>query len=495
MDTTMKALQRYAIAGALLIFASTHTTASGDGETTAFDDLRAFPTAEGFGRFATGGRGGEVRIVSNLNDDGPGSLRTAWETRGAAMIVFEVAGTVNLKSTIHPTDNKTIAGETAFRNGGAGITLRRSITRPQTDTFSDPLVAGAFGNQIIRHLRFRRGPGVPGECCGDNFEPYKGIGKIIIDHCSFSWGTDEQLSFADSSEYTVQYSIISEGLMFATHSYSTPGHPDYSNSPHSMGSLNAYSTNKMSWYGNYFAHNNQRNALFAQFTSPTTELEFVNNLIYNWGAFGIQTANADNSDYHFNFINNLMKRGVNSSARRWGFTSPTNSAKQSHEYYVSGNISFRRPGLNDPEYAFVGDWTDNAAADTHFQVFAPHDYHLHKLPLLAAAKLESQLLPHVGAYLRRDAVDSRVVADFVNGTGRLIDHPDDVGGYPVLAPLSSIPVDTDRDGMPDAWETRHGVSSPSDIAPYWKVGGTTCANPGYTNLEVYLFTVAGDLTL
>ena len=165
-------------------------------QTITLDELKAFPTAEGYGKHVTGGKDGIILKVTNLNDRGNGSLRAALEDDRAATIIFEVAGTILLNSSIVSKSNKTVAGETAFRNGGQGISIRMNPNQ----VFSNPLIdtggtrLGAFGNHIWRFIRFRRGQGVSGENSGDNFSPWGNAGRFIMDHCSFMFSTDQNVT-------------------------------------------------------------------------------------------------------------------------------------------------------------------------------------------------------------------------------------------------------------------------------------------------------------
>lgn len=437
--------------------------------TIVLTELKAFPTAKGYGRFVTGGRGGEIRYVTNLNDSGVGSLRAAWETTGGAYIIFNVAGTITLNTAIQPTANKTVAGQTAFRNGGQGILIKSA------GTSTTSLVKNAMSNNIVRFIRFMRGPGVQGETDGDNVETYL-ANNVIFDHCEFAWGTDEQLSIADTPTVTVQKSMMYWGLSNSTHG----------SGEHSKGTLIAYSTQDFTFYGNLYAHLNDRNMNVSQLTNLVSRGEFVNNIIYNWGNFGMYLGKGNfsnaNGVYNFNVIGNRGKAGPNSSARyAIGMSVNTNNDR----HYLEDNITRERPLSSDPEWNAMGSGTvDDAGATaptsatpTSFQEPSPFAYPMLNDPdILAASDLEAQLLPKVGCYLYSTTTRDAVIADVLNGTGSIIDDPSEVGGYPTIGAMSSTPVDSNSDGIPDDFTSTYTIAN----------------NAGYPALELYLAEIAED---
>src|SRR5690606_1901693 len=240
----------------------------------------AFPGAEGFGRFATGGRGGEVYNVTTLDDDGEGSLRKGIVKRGPRIIVFAVSGTINLKSPLDINrGDLTIAGQTA---PGDGITIAGYPVAVKAD------------NVIIRYLRFRLGDV---NAVVDDALKGRGIENVIIDHCSISWATDENTSFYDTRNFTFQWNILAEALNSSVHNKGDHGYGGI------WGGVNA------SFHHNLLASNNSRNPRFSgSKTTANSADEFVdfrNNVIFNWG---------ENSTYGgesgtYNVINNYYKPG------------------------------------------------------------------------------------------------------------------------------------------------------------------------------------------
>lgn len=413
----------------------------------------AFPTAEGFGAYSKGGRGGRVVQVVNLQDFNPkeavipGSLRAACIAKGPRIVVFRISGTIELKAPLSITEPYcTIAGQTA---PGDGICIR-----------GEDFVIHATHDIVIRHVRFRCGKEPDEEYKPDALE-IRGGQNVIIDHCSVTWGVDECLSIvSDSSrDITVQWSIIAEGLN------RTPP----PNGPHSSkGLMIAYGASRVSAHHNLIAHNGDRNP----YLPAEGELPFIvdvrNNLVYNWGFATAVSYVKTNHNGRLNFIGNRYIPGPSMTGRR---VQPCLILGVPTQVFLRDNLGAIRTQSSDPEsMAMVG---AGLQVDEEFDC-PPVVTH-------PAMDLPSVILPHVGATLpRRDSADTRLVQDVRDRTGSIINHPDQVGGWPELR-SAEPPADADMDGMPDAWEATHGFDANNATD-----GNADADKDGYTNVEEFL---------
>ncbi|MCR9014614.1 LamG-like jellyroll fold domain-containing protein [Aquiflexum gelatinilyticum] len=433
----------------------------------------AFPGAEGFGKYASGGRGGQVLKVTNLNDSGPGSLRDAVTSSGSRIVVFEVSGTIFLQSPINVTSpDLTIAGQSA---PGDGITIanhRLNFTNAK--------------NIIVRYIRFR-----PGDTSGLELQAGFGvyIDNAIFDHCTFSWGTDEIASFYAVRNFTIQWSIISEALNNSVHSKGRHGYGAI------VGGKN------VSWHHNLLAHAIDRMNMFDHMGLYKNSQELVewrgvtdfrNNVIYNWQ----DRASTNGDGGNFNLINNFYKPGpaTTSSEARNFFLNATGTFNGSStiygKFFLNGNI------LNGNSSVSTNNWTGvkletseltkqflestklNSALPTNVYSYIP-----------TGQESYFRVLDYSGASLVRDPVDTRVVQETRNGTFTfsgskgsrfgIIDSQNDVGGWPTLRSLPT-PLDTDRDGIPDAWE------SANNLNPIRSNDREYNLSPYYTDIEMYI---------
>jgi hypothetical protein len=454
--------------------------------TGAAASMPAFPGAEGFGAESKGGRGGTVLFVTNLNDSGPGSLRAAVETDGPRTVIFRVSGTIALKSTLAITKSYiTIAGQTA---PGDGICLK------------DRALAIAADHVIVRYIRCRAGDNTKAE--SDALSVSSGR-NIIVDHCSASWSVDETLSASSGGQLgnvTVQWCIISESLHNSTHHKGA----------HGYGSLiRGGWGNGYTFHHNLYAHHHARLPRPGNYNDRRRDpkgflLDFRNNVVYNWAGtsagYNADGSNGTNSITKMNFVGNYYKAGVNSTGN-FAFAESTPSARA----YFDGN------GMN-------GKYPDDPWSLVTFNRLSPEDIYSYKqtspIPVPPVGTDEAitayeRVLKDAGAVLpKRDAVDIRIVNEVRNGTGKIIDDEEQVGGWPQLK-SAEPPVDSDRDGMPDEWEKQHGFDAddPADgnadaqwrgrpaleskTRPGWprhskEQGQDGLATDGYTNLEEYL---------
>jgi pectate lyase len=433
--------------------------------------VKAFPTAEGFGAGALGGRGGVVIEVTNLDDSGPGSLRDAVEQEGPRTIVFRVGGTIKVERPIRIRDPYiTIAGQTA---PGDGILIRNHRVN------DEPPLTVETHDVVIRYLRLRPGPSGEPSCCIDALGLMAGARDVMIDHVSLSWGVDEVLGASeDASDFTVQWSILSEGLRRGGHA---------KDERHSRGMLiSTQEGGNISIHHNLFAHNEGRNPEVALARGVA---DIVNNVLYNPNFRMIEVSEANAKPYA-NVVGNVMRNGKNTKRDNPKINNHIvrardvdDGAREGFVMYVVGNL--------DELYR-----TDDAMPEA-VSVIEGDRQHLvdvrQSAPFVATTLAErayADVLEGAGAVLpRRDAVDERILAEVRERDGEVIDDPSEVGGWPQLA-SGTPPLDSDRDGMPDAWERELGLD-PEDPADR---NGHLARN-GYTNLENYLNELAGDLRL
>ena len=442
--------------------------------------IPAFPGAEGAGALTSGGRGGRVIEVTNLNDSGKGSLRDALNVSGPRIIVFRVGGTIELKTPIRITEPfVTIAGQTA---PGDGITIKNEVFRIATH------------DVIIRYMRFRVGtqpstdPGGtdslelinnPDNSSDKNAQVY----NVIIDHSSISWAFDENISLWNVREdinkienVTLQWSVISEALP-------SP------NTGRRLGFLLGAGVDNISIHHNLFANNGGRNPAM-----KGGHIEVVNNVMYNneWDT-RINWKPAENTveDITFlNFIGNYAIKGTDSEDNFMLVVQPEAvnepQEQQGHQVYVEGNMGAFRENLQEDEWAVVGGgWNAGDPAPRKWQISTPLQIPGVSITTQDYLTAYRRILLDAGASRVRDIVDKRVTQQVANRTGRSIRTPGDVGGYPTLV-SGRAPNDTDHDGMPDDWESERGLN-PQDPADSTKDRD----GDGYTNVEEYINSLTG----
>ncbi len=420
----------------------------------------AFPGAEGFGKFTTGGRGGQVVVVTNLEDNGPGSLRSAIQKKGPRIIVFALSGNIDLKAPLDINNGDvTIAGQSA---PGDGICIRNYPVSIKAD------------NVIVRYMRFRLGDvaGQQDDALGAN----RGRRNIIVDHCSMSWATDESASFYRNENFTLQWSIISESLNQSVHA----------KGDHGYGGI--WGGKGATFHHNLIANHTSRTPRFSGSSStpnsPDELVDFRNNVIFNWGA---------NSTYggekgRYNMVNNYYKAGpATVSSKKDRIVNPSQPYGR---FYVAGNYVAGHPNISQDN------WDGGVQCEHPDSVKTTQPFEVTAIGQQEAAQAYEAVLAHAGASHRRDAVDARVVAEVKSGkptSGKkkngIIDSQNDVGGWPELK-SAPAPEDKDQDGMPDAWERQHKLDSNSsaDAAAY-------TLDKRYTNIEVYLNSLVSETNL
>lgn len=457
--------------------------------------IRAFPGAEGGGMYTTGGRGGRVIHVTNLNDSGAGSLRAALGESGARTIVFDVAGDIILKSDLAISrGDVTVAGQTA---PGDGVCVRGGTVQIKA------------GNIIIRYMRFRLGD--ESSFLSDGSDAFWGRynDNIIIDHCSMSWSVDEVASFYANRNFTMQWCLAAEAMRNSVHGKGGHGYGGI------WGGKNA------SFHHNMLAHNDSRNAridhpgIYGNYLSTHRgNVDYRNNVIYNWG--GNSTYGGE--DGHFNIVGNYYKPGPASAQRKYFVDADA--------YYGGQDVGYKYPRLYVEGNYHAGSYAASINADQWSGIYL-HDggsvgdaANARLSAMLPIRKDDSQscyttthvagtsfdnVLKYAGASLHRDAVDARISEDARTGTAKymtasngsgkgLIDSQKDVGGWPVLKATDeelARTKDTDGDGIPDYWEDFFDLDRNSAAD-----GTAKTLDPQglYTNLEIYLHYLVKDIT-
>jgi hypothetical protein len=418
----------------------------------------AFPQAEGFGRFARGGRGGDVYHVVNLQDDGVGSMREGIRTAiGPRTIVFDVSGTIELKSPL--TVDKsflTIAGQTA---PGDGICLKDQMFRIKNAS-----------HVIVRYLRIRLGDQNKPPTAGPDCMNTEDIDHVIFDHLSASWGIDGNHDLRRGGNFTLQWSIYAEALNESLHEKGS----------HAMLASFRDLTDNISLHHNLFASSRERHPTLggSPRTKPDAIVDFRNNVIYNLSG----ATNLGNCC--INVINNLYRPGPNTPRDNHPLATKTENVG-ALRVFLTGNIFEGQPAysMDNPLAIDVDRWNKGSYLQTSLKnilAAVPFDVGMAEPSTEPAATDFERVLQSAGASRKRDAADSRLVTGVRDRTHRMIDSQNEVGGWPLLA-SAPAPLDTDQDGMPDAWEEMHGlaVNNASDR-------NHDRDNDGYTNLEEYL---------
>ncbi|MDE6824076.1 MAG: pectate lyase [Duncaniella sp.] len=503
---------------------------------SATETAPAFPGAEGHGRYTTGGRGGEVRHVTNLNDSGAGSLREALKGTAKKIIVFDVSGYIDLKSDLSITSNTTIAGQTAPEGG---ITLRyRTLQFNKAD------------NVIVRFIRSRRSQ-VKDVNDGADATWGRNQKNIMIDHCSFSWSIDEVASFYDNRDFTLQWCTLAEGL-------ANPGH---SKGAHSYGGI--WGGKNASFHHNFLAHVQNRAPRFngARYgwtgydkeaytsTVDAERVDFRNCLMYNWGTGGCYGGPGGG---YINMINNYYKAGPGTKNKtrvtQVSICSSGNGDSKHKElydyasrYYINGNYV---SAASKPEnYDWNGVVYDSGLPAQNGEKYIKDAAHLFgenvdyvqiggvdcvslkldspisggEVTTHSALGVYDKIINYAGASLYRDGTDARYMEEATTGTttytgkvayvdangktyptsntAGILDFINDpsqeanpgTASYPEL-PSNVHPdgFDSDGDGMPDEWEIANGLNpdDKSDANLF-----TLDPREWYTNVEVYINSI------
>ena len=494
---------------------------------TAFaDDAPAFPGAEGHGRYVTGGRGGKIVHVTNLNNSGTGSLRAAVSGNDKKIVVFDVSGIIALSAELIIGNNTTIAGQTAPY---PGITVRYFTMRPGS-------------NNIIRFIRFRRGE-EKNVNDGADATWQRNKTDIIFDHCSFSWSIDEIASFYDNRNFTMQWCTLGEAL-------ANPGH---TKGEHSYGGI--WGGKEASFHHNFLCHMQNRAPRFCgaryawegydktKYANPIQAeiVDFRNCVMYNWG--NGNGCYGGTGGGQINIVNNYYKAGPGTANKtRVTQVSVANSSNAdgspymgyASRYYINGNyVAAAKVPQN---YDWKGVIFDSGLTTIDGEQCIPDDKHLYgdnvtyyknsagkdfvrvkmdspvergTVTTHSAEAAYEKVLSYCGASLYRDNVDARYMEEAANGTttyigsatktgdgktvvhrAGIIDYVKDQGEYVLETSSREAGFDSDNDGMADAWETANGLNpnDASDAKTY-----TLDSKGWYTNLEVYCNALVEDI--
>lgn len=442
-------------------------------------ELPAFPGAEGNGKYVTGGRGGKVIYVTNLEDNtSSGSLRYAINQSGPRIIMFQISGTIKLLSRLNISKpDVTIAGQTA---PGDGITLRNY-----------PVVVNT-NNVILRFLRFRMGDEAAQE---DDALGGRRFKNIIVDHCSMSWSTDECVSFYDNEFFTIQWSILSESLRNSVHD----------KGKHGYGGI--WGGRGVSFHHNLLASHDSRNPRFcgSRYSNrPNDELvDYRNNVIYNWGSNSAYAGEGG----RYNMVNNYYKAGPATSksgriiepyADNGGNSQPAGTYGK---FYIDGNFMTKSTSVTSNNWLGVdmhSTFSTYAPGVTKNDIKSETEFPHASVTNHSAEKAYEKIVEYCGASLKYDSVDLRIIHDVTTGTvtysdggngskNGLIDSQSAVGGWPVLQ-SEDAPADTDNDGMPDDWEKANNLNPESSgDAQLKSVDGI------YPNVEVYINSLVQNI--
>ncbi len=436
----------------------------------------AFPTAEGYGKYTKGGRGGTVYEVSNLNDSGEGSLRAAIEAPEPRTVVFRVSGTIALESPLTiRSPYLTIAGQTA---PGDGICIKNHPINIDADQV------------IIRYIRVRLG-----DASGNDYDAISSrfTKHLILDHVSASWSVDECMSIYHCDSITVQWCIISESMSQSNHVKGS----------HGFGGI--WGSNYSSYHHNLLAHHSSRNPRMASGTGYT---DFRNNVIYNWGynsCYGGEAHQVGSEKYVFSEINvvaNYYKPGPATSPGEMTYRivnpSSRNETDDFGQWYIAQNVVVGNKAVSKDN------WNGGVQTNKPLAPFKRNEaWPAMPIRQQSAQKAYALILKNAGATLpRRDTIDTRILAEVKGGYATyegssykknhwladttticgIIDTQNDVGGWPTLN-STPAPLDADHDGMPDDWEDENKLDkfNPADR--------NNLAKDGYTMLEVYLNSI------
>lgn len=460
----------------------------------------AFPGAEGYARYITGGREGTVYHVTNLNDSGEGSLRWALGKSGKKIIVFDVSGTIHLQSQLNIPSNTTIAGQSA---PGDGICI------------ADFPCSIKGNNVIVRYMRFRLG-NINVDKADDGWDGFGAMDQqnIIIDHCSISWSIDECLSVLGNKNTTVQWCLVAQSLVEAGHNKGAHGYGG------NWGGSGA------SFHHNMIIHHTSRTPRLGPRTTTQLDerMDMRNNVIYNYGGNGCYGGEG----MKVNIVNNYYKPGPGSPTNYKGkriagigirtneyITKYPDYSPALHlwgKYYVTGNVNTQYEDVTKDNWTYgMYNQIDASGNDGTYTQETKDTIRINE-PIAfvyttthTAEQAYEKVLNYAGACLHRDSFDELMINDARNGTATYTgdgqnpgfvnsqndNKPSDAGenwsAWPTLK-STTAPTDTDGDGIPDTWEQANGLN-PNDATDGQMIG-----DDGYTAVERYLNSLVEDIT-
>lgn len=391
----------------------------------SFAQQLAFPGAEGFGRFASGGRGGTPYLVTNLNDTGEGSFRDA-VSQPHRTVLFGVSGVIKIKDKVRAASDITIAGQTA---PGEGITIYGNSV-----SFS--------GNTIVRYMRFRGSINMPRGACTVVIDS---LNNIILDHISIEWGRWDNLHIKHSTNITLQYCMVAESL-----------------DPQRFGAL-IERPEFVTIHHSLFADNQSRNP------KAKAKIEYINNVVYNWGTSGFVGGHSA-EDHYQDLVGNYFIAGPNSTDNFLAMFTATD-----HVYQRDNYVDLNKDGKLNGKPVTDNDFVKETATMLKTPSMLPKSSVRIGTPLQAY----QIVLKEAGASLKRDAVDQRIIGyvSSLGKQGQIFKNEADAGGQPMPAANLTTVKDSNHNGIPDSWENNQTLNSDN--------AAKVDAN-GYTKLEEYL---------
>ncbi|WP_158995654.1 polysaccharide lyase family 1 protein [Mucilaginibacter sp. L196] len=394
----------------------------------AFGQQLSFPGAEGFGRFASGARGGNVYKVTNLNDSGNGSFRDA-VSQPKRTVIFDVSGVIKINEKIKVAPDITIAGQTA---PGAGITVYGNSV-----SFSS--------NSIVRYMRFRGSDNMPRGACvvvADSLD------KLILDHISIEWGRWDNLHIKNSTNVTLQYCMVADGI-----------------NPQRFGAL-LENPRFVTIHHCLWADNQSRNP------KAKAKIEYVNNVIYNWGVSGLVGGHSA-EDHYQDIAGNYFIAGPNSSNNFLAMFTATD-----HVYQHDNMVDMNKDGILNGRAITTEEFVKEKAT----LLSQPTLLTANDVKIGTPKDAYKIVIAQAGASLNRDAIDNRILGyvTSLGKAGKIINSVVEAGGQPEVIEVRTNLKDQDGDGVPDDWEISNHLN-PNDPADAQAVNAS-----GYSNLEIYL---------